>query len=142
MGPKPQMGRCECTSASHLQSAWFILLRSLYLKYIDLDGSDHGTMDCNQLITATKEDIEMYNAMMESPLGFETAYPDVTSDEMLCLHKSFVLCELTPQLLRHYCVWKCGCAFTDVTDGLHQLYRPIHEVPFQPESEARQRPAS
>jgi hypothetical protein len=53
-------------------------------------------MDCEQLITATKNTIDLYHAIMENPSDFESARVAMIYDEVLRLHDSFVLCEPQP----------------------------------------------
>jgi hypothetical protein len=66
-------------------------------------------MSYDELMTAAKKDIDMLNAMMESPAGFESAYPAVPYDEFLRLYESFVLCEPIPKRWGCWGMGKCGC---------------------------------
>jgi uncharacterized protein with HEPN domain len=51
-----------------------------------------GTMSLDHLMEATREDLQLYSAMMENPAEFETMHPDVHWDKMVGLHERFVLC--------------------------------------------------
>jgi hypothetical protein len=115
-----------------------ILPRSSYLKSIDPDGK----MSYDDLMKATKKDIDMFNAMMESPAGFESAYPAVPYDELLRLHESFVLCEPIPKRWGRWGVWKCGCddCFADGLCGHGMLLSMVFDktITFPPQYSTRE----